>query len=58
MLASCNDLASGHYALVQKKYGTPDTCRGDIAEVVDVTNRMMVGSCVFGDFTPYVRPRS
>jgi hypothetical protein len=58
MLGGCNNLAAGHYALVTKKYGTADTCRGDIAEVVDVLNRMTVGSCVFGDFTPYVRPRA
>jgi hypothetical protein len=57
MLGGCNNLAGGHYALVTKKYGTADTCRGDIAEVVDTLNRMTVGSCVFGDFTPYVRPR-
>src|SRR3954454_7172219 len=47
MLGGCSNLASGHYALVTKKYGTADTCRGDIAEVVDVLNRMTVGSCVF-----------
>jgi hypothetical protein len=32
-------------------------CRGDIAQIVDPLNRITVGSCVFGDFTPYTRVR-
>jgi hypothetical protein len=30
-------------------------CRGDIAQVVDVASRTTLGSCSFGDFTPYTR---
>ena len=58
MLGSCNELSSGHYALVTNQMGTANLCRGDIAQVVDTLNRFPVGSCVFGDFTPYVRPRT
>ena len=56
MEGGCMGLSSGHYALVTHTFGTADLCRGDIAQVVDTLNRMAVGSCVFGDFTPYVRP--
>lgn len=38
---------------------TPSTqlCRGDIATAVDRTSRFTVGSCSFGEFTPYRRAR-
>ena len=56
MAGGCNNLSSGHYALVTKQFGTADLCRGDIAQVVDTLNGFHVGSCVFSDFVPYVRP--
>ena len=55
MMGGCSNLGGG-YALVTKQYGSPDLCRGDIGQVVDLTNHMTVGSCVFGDFIPYLRP--
>ena len=55
MQGGCHDLASGSYALVTRTYGSAGLCRGDIAHVVDLLNHIQVGSCVFGDFTPYVR---
>jgi hypothetical protein len=55
---SCNGLASGHYTLVTRQVGSSDPCRGDIAQVVDLTSGMMVGTCVWGDFIPYTRPGS
>ena len=54
---SCSNLGSGHYALVTKRYGGSGLCRGDIGQVADLTTGMTVGSCVFGDFTPYERTR-
>lgn len=57
MEGPCTGLASGHYALVTHEFGGEGLCRGDIAQVVDTLNRMTIGSCVFGEFTPYVRPR-
>ena len=57
MQGGCNGLAGGHNALVTHQYGNAELCRGDIARVVDTLNGFTVGSCVFGDFTPYVRPR-
>ena len=56
MQSGCTGLPTGHYALVTHQFGTADLCRGDIAQVVDTLNRFPVGSCVFGDFTPYVKP--
>jgi hypothetical protein len=54
MQGGCNGLANGHYALVTHQYGSPDLCRGDIARVVDIQNGFTIGSCVWGDFVPYV----
>lgn len=56
MAGGCNGLGSGHYALVTRQVGSADLCRGDIGQVVDTLNGMTVGSCVFGDFVPYVAP--
>jgi hypothetical protein len=58
MQGGCTGLPTGHYALVTRNFGGMGLCRGDIAQVVDTLNGIPVGSCVFGDFTPYVRPRS
>ena len=55
--SSCSNLGSGHYALVTKRFGGSGLCRGDIGQVADLTTGMTVGSCVFGDFTPYERTR-
>jgi hypothetical protein len=53
----CELAGRGTYALFSRKFGTADTCRGDIEQVVDTTNRINVGSCVVGDITPFTRPR-
>jgi hypothetical protein len=53
----CTNLsANGPYALVTRQYGANGLCHGDIAHVVDTLNHFTVGSCAFGDFTPYTRP--
>jgi hypothetical protein len=53
---SCNQLGRGHYTLVTRQYGS-GLCRGDIAQVVDLTSGATVGSCSMGDFVPYTSPR-
>ena len=58
MNGGCSNLGSGGTALVTHQFGTADLCRGDIARVVDTLNGVTVGSCAFGEFTPYVRPRA
>jgi len=57
MQGGCTNLG-GSYALVTKQFGSAQLCRGDIGQVVDLTNHFTVGSCVFGDFVPYTRPRA
>lgn len=52
----CSQIGSGHYALLTKSSGS-GLCRGEIAQVVDVSNGITVGSCVIGDFVPYTRPQ-
>jgi uncharacterized protein DUF6491 len=52
---SCPGLGSPSTALVTRSIGTSDTCRGDFARVLDTSSRMVVGSCVFGDFIPYTK---
>jgi hypothetical protein len=58
MNGPCANLGGAGYALLTRTTGTADLCRGDIAQVVDTSVHMTVGSCVFGDFVPYVRARS
>ena len=55
MQGGCNNLG-GNYALVTRQFGSSQLCRGDIGQVVDLTNHFTIGSCVFGDFIPYTRP--
>jgi hypothetical protein len=57
MQGGCSNLGGG-YALVTRSFGGGQLCRGDIAQVVDLSSRMTVGSCVFGEFIPYSRPRA
>ena len=52
----CPGLGRANYALVTKTFGGTGLCRGDIAQVSDLTNHITISSCVFGDFTPYVKP--
>lgn len=52
----CSRLGSGFYAMYTRTSGT-GLCRGDIAQVIDTTSGMSVGSCVLGDFVPYTKPR-
>ena len=54
MNGACSNLSTGSAALVTHLYGSADLCSGDIARVVDTLNGMTIGSCAFGDFTPYV----
>ena len=51
----CNGLGIGGYTLVTRKFGTSDTCDGDINHLVDLRNGFTGGSCVFGPFIPYTK---
>jgi len=53
---SCHGLGWGGNALVTRDFGGRGLCSGDIAQVVNTSSGMPVGSCVLGDFVPYSRP--
>jgi hypothetical protein len=52
----CPNLGRGGFAMVTKQFGNGALCSGQIATVVDTGSGMTVGSCVFGNFTPYTTP--
>ncbi len=51
----CNNLGRPPYTMLTKQIGPTGLCRGDIAQIIDPVNRITVGSCTFGDFTPYTK---
>ena len=48
---------AGRDALITRQYGGGRMCRGDIARTADLTAGFETGSCAFGDFVPYRKPR-
>lgn len=54
---ACARLGSGFYAMLTRTSGGTGLCRGDIAQVIDTSSGMTIGSCVLGDFVPYSKPR-
>lgn len=57
MRGGCLNIDHGRNTLVTRTTGS-SLCSGDIAEVVDLTAGVPVGSCVFGEFVPFTRPRA
>lgn len=51
----CRGIGNGGYTLVSRKFGTSDTCEGDINHLVDLHSGFGAGACVFGPFTPYTK---
>jgi hypothetical protein len=56
MQGTCGGLGRGSI-MVTRSFGNAELCQGDIAQMVDQISHMTTGSCVFGDFIPYARPR-
>lgn len=54
----CRGIDNGSYTMVIRQFGTSQQCDGDIAQLVDLRTGMNGGSCVFGPFTPYTKPRT
>ena len=52
----CEMVGGGTYTLLSRQPGGNGLCRGDIQQVVDLQNRMTVGSCTITDVIPLVRP--
>jgi hypothetical protein len=50
----CSGLSSGGALLL--KPTNNQYCRGDIAQVLDLSSRIPIGSCALGDFVPYRTP--
>jgi hypothetical protein len=50
----CGGLGAGN-TLLTRQHG--QLCRGDIAEVINISTGTTTGSCVIGDFVPYRAPR-
>lgn len=53
----CPGIGWGHNTLVFRGLTGNQLCRGEIAQVVDLTSGIMAGACALGDFVPYTRPR-
>ncbi len=49
----CSFLGSSSYALVTRSSGGHAPCRGEIAQITDLTSGMVASTCVWGDFVPY-----
>lgn len=56
MQGPCSGLG-GSAIMVTRTFGAAQTCRGDIARMVDPTSHIERGSCLFGEFTPYMAAR-
>jgi hypothetical protein len=54
---TCASLGRGN-SLVTKRFGGAGLCRGDPADVVDLSSGFTVGSCTIGNFIPYAKPRA
>jgi len=53
----CYGLDSGTRTLVTKQFGTRSLCDGDINDMIDLASHTSGGSCVFGPFVPYTKPK-
>lgn len=57
MQGPCNGLGRPSTAIVTRSISTTGLCRGEIAQIVDTSTGITVGSCSFGDFVLYTGPR-
>jgi hypothetical protein len=56
MNGPCSSLGGPGYALLTRNTGGLGLCRGDIAQVIDTSAHLTVGSCSIGEIVPYSRP--
>lgn len=54
----CPGLGNGGRTLVTRTFGGSQLCDGDINHTVDLVSGFQGGSCVFGPFVPYTKPKS
>ena len=53
----CSDLGSGGHNIFVTKSFSSQLCQGDIATTIDSTSRFPSGSCSFGPFVRYAKPK-
>ena len=53
----CQGLAGGYDTLVTRLYGSSQLCGGEINRMVHLNTGQGGGTCVFGDFVPYMKPK-
>jgi hypothetical protein len=58
MHGGCSNIGRFNYTMVTRQVGSAGLCRGDIADIVEPSSGALVGSCSFGDFTPYAKAGS
>jgi hypothetical protein len=51
--SGCSNLSSGVNSMITRQADASSLCRGDLAEVKNLTSGITVSSCLFGDFVPY-----
>ncbi len=54
----CPGIGSGRNTLVTRLWGTNQLCDGDISRLVDLSSGIGGGSCVFGPFVPFTKPKT
>jgi hypothetical protein len=53
----CRNIGFPGYTLVTRQIGINQLCNGDIAYLRQVSTGNGGGSCIFGPFTPYTKPK-
>lgn len=56
-VGGCSGLGQPGVAMVTRTFGNGQLCRGDIAQMTDLSSGITVGSCSFSDFVPYTTPQ-
>jgi hypothetical protein len=53
----CRGIGAPGYTLVTRQIGINQLCSGDIADLRQLSTHTSGGSCIFGPFTPYTKPK-
>lgn len=54
----CSDVGSGGHNILVTKSFSSQLCQGDIATTIDNTSHFQNGSCSFGPFVRYAKPKT
>ena len=53
----CPGLGRSNNAIVTRQFGSGGLCGGEPFQLIDTSSNIYGGSCSFGDFVPFTRPR-